>query len=101
MLQEREIRTVDRYNRHRQHKERKELHQLKREHERTEKRKRKVLKLQDEEMGTSSDEDRKSSKEGKDSVDIQASDEHGFHSGKVIGHFLMLNNYEILHYFKL
>ncbi|XP_072286092.1 probable ATP-dependent RNA helicase DHX34 [Pyxicephalus adspersus] len=71
MLQETETRIVDRYSRQRQHKERKELHQLKREHERTEKRKRKVLKLQDEDLGTSSDEDRKSSKEGKDSVDIQ------------------------------
>ncbi|KAM5145282.1 putative ATP-dependent RNA helicase DHX34 [Mantella aurantiaca] len=71
MLQESETRIVDRYSRQRQHKERKELHQLKREHERTEKRKRKVLKLQDEDLVTSSDEDRKSSKEGKDSVDIQ------------------------------
>ncbi|KAM9324001.1 putative ATP-dependent RNA helicase DHX34 [Gastrophryne carolinensis] len=70
MLEE-QTRVTDRYSRQRQHKERKELHQLKREHERTEKRKRKVLKLQDADAVSSSDEDTKTPKEGRDNVDIQ------------------------------
>ncbi|XP_068106814.1 probable ATP-dependent RNA helicase DHX34 [Hyperolius riggenbachi] len=71
MMEGSEARVVDRYSRQQQHKERKELHQLKREHERTEKRKRKVLKLQDEDVLSSSDEDTRHRREGKDSVDIQ------------------------------
>ncbi|XP_073497531.1 probable ATP-dependent RNA helicase DHX34 [Phyllobates terribilis] len=71
ILNETETRVVDRYSRQRQHKERKELHQLKREHERSEKRKRKVLKLHDQDVGSSSDDDEKSNKEKNDSVDIQ------------------------------
>ncbi|XP_075043225.1 putative ATP-dependent RNA helicase DHX34 [Mixophyes fleayi] len=70
MLEETETR-VDRYSRQRQHKERKELHQLKREHERSEKRKCKVLKLKDQDAGSSSDENESSNKDRKDNVDIQ------------------------------
>ncbi|XP_069842930.1 probable ATP-dependent RNA helicase DHX34 isoform X1 [Dendropsophus ebraccatus] len=71
MLIDTETRVVDRYSRQRKHKERKELHQLKREHEQSEKRKRKVLKLHEEDGGSSSDDDRRSHKDRKDSVDIQ------------------------------
>ncbi|XP_063815457.1 probable ATP-dependent RNA helicase DHX34 [Pseudophryne corroboree] len=70
MLEEKETR-VDRCSRQRQHKERKELHQLKREHERSEKRKCKVLKLQDQDAGSSSDENERSNTDRKDNVDIQ------------------------------
>ncbi|XP_073405442.1 probable ATP-dependent RNA helicase DHX34 [Dendrobates tinctorius] len=71
ILNEMENRVGDRYSRQRHHKERKELHQLKREHERSEKRKRKVLKLHDQDVGSSSDDDERSNKDKKDSVDIQ------------------------------
>ncbi|XP_077141619.1 putative ATP-dependent RNA helicase DHX34 [Ranitomeya variabilis] len=71
ILNEMETRVGDRYSRQRQHKERKELHQLKREHERSEKYKRKVLKLHDQDVGSSSDDDERSNKDKKDSVDIQ------------------------------
>lgn len=71
MLNDNEPRVVDRYSRQRQHKERKELHQLKREHERSEKHKRKVLKLHEQDGGSSSEEDDRSNKDKKDNVDIQ------------------------------
>ncbi|KAM4696608.1 putative ATP-dependent RNA helicase DHX34 [Rhinophrynus dorsalis] len=71
MLAESEPRAGDRNSRQRQHKERKELHQLKRQHERAEKRKRKVLKLQDGDVASSSDEGEQSHQDGKDNIDIQ------------------------------
>ncbi|KAG8448719.1 hypothetical protein GDO86_015696 [Hymenochirus boettgeri] len=70
LLEENDTRRGDRNSRQRQHKERKELHQLKRQHERVEKRRRKVLKLQDEDIGSSSDGE-KDRNEEKDSIDIQ------------------------------
>ncbi|KAE8585553.1 hypothetical protein XENTR_v10021352 [Xenopus tropicalis] len=76
LLEENVAQRGDRNSRQRQHKERKELHQLKRQHERVEKRKRKVLKLQDEGAGSSSDGEEqyhteKHRKDRKDSIDIQ------------------------------
>ncbi|CAH2313941.1 probable ATP-dependent RNA helicase DHX34 [Pelobates cultripes] len=71
MLEESGVPTRDRHSRQRQHRERKELHQLKRQHERSEKQKRKVLKLQDQDGGSSSDGEERSHADGTESVDIQ------------------------------
>ncbi|KAM4642667.1 putative ATP-dependent RNA helicase DHX34 [Discoglossus pictus] len=70
MLEDTASRVRDRNARQRLHKERKELHQLKREHERSEKRKRKVLRLEDEGAGSSSDGESKNT-DKRDNVDIQ------------------------------
>lgn len=62
----------DSYSRLQQRLERRELYQLKRQHEEVGGRRRKVLRLQEEEDGCSSDEDRgKASRAASDNVDIQ------------------------------
>uniref|UniRef100_F7CUN6 Probable ATP-dependent RNA helicase DHX34 n=1 Tax=Monodelphis domestica TaxID=13616 RepID=F7CUN6_MONDO len=64
---------ADSYSRQQQHRQRRELYQLKREHEESEGRKRKVLRLEALEGGSSSDEDAEASRarEGAHAVDIQ------------------------------
>ncbi|XP_041090388.1 probable ATP-dependent RNA helicase DHX34 isoform X3 [Polyodon spathula] len=65
----------DSYQRRQRHSERKQLHRLKREHEKQESGKRKVLRLEGEESGSSSDEERGRGRNDRDSrtsaVDIQ------------------------------
>lgn len=71
----------DSYSRLQQRLERRELYQLKRQHEEVGGRRRKVLRLQEEEDGCSSDEDRgKASRVASDNVDIQVG-----HHGAVLG----------------
>uniref|UniRef100_H3B396 DExH-box helicase 34 n=1 Tax=Latimeria chalumnae TaxID=7897 RepID=H3B396_LATCH len=77
LLEETRLHSEDSYRRQRKHKhsERKQLHRLKRQHDEQEGRKRKVLKLEEEDdLGSSSEEgeDRSSSSQrNRDSVDIQ------------------------------
>ncbi|OCT67971.1 probable ATP-dependent RNA helicase DHX34 isoform X2 [Xenopus laevis] len=71
LVEENEGHRGDRNSRQRQHRERKELHQLKRQHERVDKRKRKMLKLPDECAGSSSDGEEQAHTDRKDSIDIQ------------------------------
>ncbi|MEE6513533.1 hypothetical protein FKM82_021255 [Ascaphus truei] len=69
LLEESRTQTGDRNSRQRQHKQRKELYQLKRQHDREDRHKRKVLKLQDEDAGSSSEDGEPSNTDK--SVDIQ------------------------------
>uniref|UniRef100_A0A8C5MUR3 DExH-box helicase 34 n=1 Tax=Leptobrachium leishanense TaxID=445787 RepID=A0A8C5MUR3_9ANUR len=71
MLQQSDVPSGDRHSRQRQHRERKELHQLKRQHERTEKHKRKVLRLHEQDAGSSSDGEERTHTDRADGVDIQ------------------------------
>ncbi|KAM8952308.1 putative ATP-dependent RNA helicase DHX34 [Pelodytes ibericus] len=71
LLEESEARTGDRHTRQRQHRERKELHQLKRQHERSEKHKRKVLRLEEQDGGSSSEGEERFRSDSAAGVDIQ------------------------------
>ncbi|XP_069063715.1 probable ATP-dependent RNA helicase DHX34 isoform X2 [Pleurodeles waltl] len=71
LLEDKTIQTGDSYSRQQKHRERKQLYQLKRQHEETDGRKRKVLRLEEEDMGSSSDEGTTDCANKNSNVDIQ------------------------------
>lgn len=71
LLEDTNIQTGDSYSRQQKHRERKQLYQLKRQHEETDGRKRKVLRLEEEDMDSSGDEGTTDGANKNSSVDIQ------------------------------